>query len=47
MGEGVRAVPSKRLMCHLLHTLGLNGWHLAVSTDLCVHHLPNFAAFLG
>lgn len=32
--QGREAVPSKRLMIHLLHALGNAGWHLAASTDL-------------
>ncbi|CAK9785251.1 hypothetical protein CC85DRAFT_285353 [Cutaneotrichosporon oleaginosum] len=32
--QGREAVPSKRLMIHLLHHLSNAGWHLAASTDL-------------
>lgn len=33
-GQGSEAVPSRRLIAHVLHALLENGWHLAVSTDL-------------
>lgn len=35
-GQGLDAVPSKRLMIHLLHSLANSGWHLSASADLYV-----------
>ncbi|KAI9639662.1 uncharacterized protein MKK02DRAFT_39984 [Dioszegia hungarica] len=33
-GQGKEAVPSRRLLAHVLHALLENGWHLSLSTDL-------------
>lgn len=33
-GQYSEAVPSRRLMTHLLHCLSVHGWHLSISTDL-------------
>lgn len=33
-GQGSEAVPSRRLVAHVLHALGNAGWHLAVAADL-------------
>ncbi|BGP42780.1 hypothetical protein JCM10449v2_006792 [Rhodotorula kratochvilovae] len=33
-GQGIEAVPSRRLMCHLLAALSAQGWHLAAAVDL-------------